>query len=116
MIHIPRVPTDEIRSDLGIDLGKFRCGKSRLTRREHQVLALLNKHFDLMVAWERLIDMLYSDDVDGGPDNPKNVMSVTLCTLRRKMLDTGYQIVTVPNEGLMLMYRDYVERLLKTGT
>jgi DNA-binding response OmpR family regulator len=116
MIQISRVPTDEIRSDLGIDLGTFRCGKSRLTRREHQILGLLNKRFGLMVAWERLIDMLYSDDSDGGPNDPKNVLSVALCTLRRKMLDTGYQIVTVPNEGLMLTHRDYVERLLKTGT
>jgi hypothetical protein len=69
-----------------------------------------------LVAWERLIDMLYWDDVDGGPENPKNVMSVALCTLRRKMLDTGYQIVTVPNEGLMLTYRDYIEQQRKTGT
>jgi DNA-binding response OmpR family regulator len=115
MIQTSSVPTDEIRPDLGIDLGTFRCGKFRLTRREHQILGHLNKRFGLVVAWDRLIDMLYADDADGGPNNPRNVMSVALCGLRRKMLDTGYQIVTVPYEGLMLTHRDYVERLLKTA-
>ena len=43
-------------------------------------------------------------------------LSVAIHGLRRKMLDTGYQIVTVPNEGLILRYRDYVGRALKTGT
>ncbi|MGE0118608.1 MAG: helix-turn-helix domain-containing protein [Dongiaceae bacterium] len=116
MIQHSTTPTDEVRPDLGIDLGTFQCGKSMLTRREHQILGLLNRHFGLLVTWQRIGDMLYWNDADGGPDNPKNVMSVAIHGLRRKMLDTGYQIVTVPNEGLILRYRDYVGRALRTGT
>lgn len=116
MIQHSTMPKDEVRPELGIDLGTFQCGKSMLTRREHRILGLLNKHFGLLVTWQRIVDMLYWNDADGGPDNPRNVMSVAVCGLRRKMLDTGYQIVTVPNEGLILRHRDYVERLQRTGT
>src|SRR4029453_1412959 len=116
MIHISTASKGEIHSALGIDLSGFRCGGYRLTRREHQILALLNKQFGCVVPWDRLLDTLYSEDEDGGPENPRNVVSVGICALRRKMLGTGYQIVTVPYEGLMLTHRDYLERELKTGT
>ena len=58
--------------------------------------------------------MLYMDDADGGPDNPKNVLSVTLCALRRKLLVTGYEIVTVNHEGLLVKHRPFLENRLKT--
>jgi DNA-binding response OmpR family regulator len=116
MIQISTAPKGEIRSALGIDLSGFRCGRYRLTRREHQILALLNKQFGCVVPWDRLLDALYSDDEDGGPENARNVLAVCVCTLRRKMLGTGYQIVTVWYEGLMLKHQDYREQELKTGT
>jgi DNA-binding response OmpR family regulator len=114
MIRISTAPKGEISSDLGVDLGTFRCGQFRLTRREHQILNLLNRQFGLVVPWERLVDMLYASDDDGGPDNPKNVLSVTLCALRRKLLGTGYEIVTVNGEGLTLAHRPFVEHQLAT--
>jgi len=116
MIRFSTAPKGEISPDLGIDLGTFRCGQFRLSRREHQILDLLNRRFGLMVGWERLIDTLYAEDDDGGPDNPRNVLSVTVCALRRKMLDTGYQIVTVHSEGFILKYRPYTGMRQRTGT
>jgi DNA-binding response OmpR family regulator len=63
-----------------------------------------------MVSWERLIDMLYATDEGGGPENPTNVVSVVVCALRRKMLHTGYQIVTVHHEGFVLKHRSHLDR------
>ena len=114
MIRISTAPKGELGPKLGVDLGTFRCGRSRLTSREHQILSLLNRNFGLLVPWDRLVDMLYMDDADGGPDNPKNVLSVTLCALRRKLLSTGYEIVTINHEGLLLKHRPFVEEQLKT--
>jgi DNA-binding response OmpR family regulator len=115
MIQISTAPKGELGSELGVDLGTYRCGQCHLTRREHQILNLLNRNFGLMVPWDRLVDMLYEIDEDGGPDNPKSVLSVTLCALRRKLLCTGYEIVTVHCEGLLLKYRPFVEHQLRAA-
>jgi hypothetical protein len=112
MIQISATPKGELGSELGIDLGTFRCGQALLTRREHQILSLLNRNFGLVVPWDRLVDLLYVADADGGPDNPRNVLSVILCALRRKMLSTGYEIVTIHHGGLLLKHRPYVDRQL----
>jgi DNA-binding response OmpR family regulator len=106
MIQFSSTPIGEIGLDEGIDLGTYRCGKSSLTHREHQILALLNNHFGLMVSWERLLNMLYATHSDGGPNDPRNVVAVIVCLLRRKMLRTGYEIVTVHSEGLLLRHRE----------
>jgi hypothetical protein len=84
MIHISIAPKGEIHSNLGIDLSAFRCGKFRLTRREYQILALLNKYFGCVVPWERLVDTLYAGDEEGGPENPKS-RSEKLLSLENRM-------------------------------
>ena len=43
-----------------------------------------------------LIDALWGDDEDGGPDNPLAVIAVMTCRLRQ----AGYPICTIPWQGL----------------
>ena len=37
------------------------------------------------IAYERLIHMLWSDDLDGGPDDPMDALKVHVCHIRGRL-------------------------------
>lgn len=46
-----------------------------------------------------LIDCLYNDDIDGGPENPRNVVAVQLCHLRKILKPLGISIQPIWGVG-----------------
>lgn len=54
------------------------------------------------ISKAELIDALYGDDPDGGPDFADSVVKVHICRLRRKLAPYGWKIDTEYNRGYAL--------------
>ena len=61
-----------------------------------------------IVPKDHIVDHLYWDRADGGPLNPKNVISAVLCGLRKRLPVPGipWEIVTHTTRGYQLRYTD----------
>lgn len=68
----------------------------RLTRQQRKLLSVLTSRRGYIVSRDTIIDQLYADREDGGPDNPGNVISVVVASLRR----AGFPIITHHSRGL----------------
>lgn len=49
-----------------------------------------------------LIDCLYNDDIDGGPENPRNVVAVQICHLRKIIKPLGINVEAIWGVGWFL--------------
>jgi len=67
------------------------CGR-RIELPPLQGAILSRMRLNRSVSYEELTDSLYGDREDGGPMNPKNVIAVTMCRLRKRILGTSLSI------------------------
>lgn len=54
-------------------------------------------------TYDELIDSLYSDDPNGGPNDPHNLIAVNLCRIRKKLQDSPLKILRVRAACVQLM-------------
>lgn len=59
--------------------------------------ALRQRIYDYMVKYktatsERLLNIIYADDRDGGPENANSSLHVTICKMNKILRAYGYQI------------------------
>lgn len=59
---------------------------------ERRILFFLAKRFGSRVPTTSLIDYLYADDQNGGPENAERVLRVVNCRLRKKLRPVGLTI------------------------
>lgn len=65
-----------------------------LTRLERSVFDLLASRFGRQVTRTFILDAMYGDDPNGGPENATNVLHVVKCRLRKKIAPYGLDIIT----------------------
>ena len=85
-------------------------GKNRLTLTPRQgivVSRLASRH---PATYENLTESLYGHDENGGPDDPTNVIAVTICHLRKRLKDTPFEIRRV-RDGHYSLVRKMKESL-----
>lgn len=63
-----------------------------LGRVERRIVEALARAYPGHISSDRLIDIIYGDKADGGPDNPRVIISVTMIRLRRKLPAFGWTI------------------------
>lgn len=66
---------------------------------ERAILIRLSKSLSRPVPRDTLIDFIYSDDRNGGPDNAQNVFAVSISRLRRRLAAFGWTIQTIGGGG-----------------
>jgi two-component system, cell cycle response regulator CtrA len=91
----------------------------RLSPQEEQILGILvAKSF---VAYPTLVDWLYSEQADGGPEDPRNVITTTVSRIKSKLRPYGYDIDTSWGRGYSMSewmrkeLRDWSEQELETN-
>lgn len=61
---------------------------------QRRILDALASAYPNDVTKAQLIDALYWDDIDGGPDDPSNVIGQQICRLRPVLASYGWTIPT----------------------
>lgn len=74
-----------------------------LPRRERQILNLLLRAKGRSVFSVKLVDELYGDDPDGGPDNAEGCVQSHISKLRRKLRPRGWLIDSRRFDGYRLV-------------
>jgi DNA-binding response OmpR family regulator len=68
----------------------------KVARGHHEkVLALLSTRMGRLVSKDALIDHLYSDDPDGGPDTADGLLSVVIFRLKQSIEPFGWTITSI---------------------
>lgn len=70
-----------------------------LSKGQERILMYLARYCGRWVYTDALIDAVYWDDPEGGPDNARNVMSVQVWWLRKKLSGTGLEIEGIGGRG-----------------
>lgn len=65
-----------------------------LGRLERLIVNVLVRAYPRAISRQIIVDYIYGDDPNGGPDNPDNIVSVLMVKLRRKLPQYGW---TIPN-------------------
>lgn len=68
-----------------------------LSRKEQQIAAILHKRLGCIVTRNSLMDALYFDDPNGGPDG--KIVDVFVCKLRKKLIGSGFMIKSIHGIG-----------------
>ena len=55
---------------------------------------------------EKIIELVWGDEIDGGPDDPNNVLKATMSYLRRKLAVIDVKITTVYGFGYIMSKED----------
>ena len=77
----------------------MRNGKAlTLVGKQWETFAFFARKFPAPVTNEMLMDVLYGDDPDGGPD-ALNIASVVKCHLRKKLKPLGIGIASIGGPG-----------------
>lgn len=79
-------------------------GRVRLPTQAVMITAMLLRSAGSMVSMEAILDRLYGDDRDGGPDAPIEVARNRITTLRRAIKQCGapLDIITIWGAGFRL--------------
>lgn len=56
-----------------------------------------------ITSYFELTESLYEDREDGGPEDPNNVIAVTLCRLRKKLKESPFQITRSSDKHVRLL-------------
>jgi len=67
---------------------------ARLRPQDRKIVDALSRAYPRAVRTSALVDALYGDDPNGGPEDPSQVIAVRIYTLRRLLPQFGW---TVPN-------------------
>lgn len=73
-----------------------------IQRRQKQVLEMLLRSPGRFVAKSRIIDAIYGDDPDGGPDDAEGSVQAHISKLRRLLKPLGYSIESARFDGYRL--------------
>lgn len=65
---------------------------ARMPRNHRILIETLARAYPRRVTIEHLVDQLFDDDPDGGPDNPVHVVRVHINRLRKKLPKYGWTI------------------------
>jgi DNA-binding response OmpR family regulator len=65
-----------------------------LAKLEHRIIDAMVRAYPRSVTRAGLVDVLYFDDPDGGPDSAENIVAVMMVRLRKKLPPYGW---TIPN-------------------
>lgn len=78
-----------------------------LPKAERKIVEILGRAYPRSLDKRVLIDLLYEDDPDGGPDDPSNVLTTLVCRLRSKLPSYGWTIPknTKAGTGIYGRYR-----------
>lgn len=61
----------------------------RLSPTQYRIIFILR---DRLLSMRDLIDAVYADDPDGGPDNAKNTLLVTEANMNKRLLPLGIRV------------------------
>lgn len=75
-----------------------------LPRRMRLVFEALFRAKGQFVNYDRLADMVYADDIDGGPLFARENCYTYVCKLRKRLAGIGMTIVTSRFDGCRLVY------------
>lgn len=64
----------------------------RMPPGQMKVMWELLRAYPKYVTMDSLIHALYSDDPDGGPLTPRNIMSVMMCRIREQLAPLGWTV------------------------
>lgn len=67
-----------------------------------RLLTTLFLRVGTVTPYDLIIEAIWGDREDGGPENPKRSLDATLSTLRPALLSAGFTVVTVWGRGLIL--------------
>ncbi len=108
----PRVTGNE--SDIPATLSLDRLGRAivvdgtwvRLTRTEFRIMDRLLRTRSEVVLWDVLIDWVYGDAEDGGPENARRTLRVMVHKLKHRVLGMGlpWPVRSRPCWGLYVEY------------
>jgi hypothetical protein len=70
-----------------------------VSEQQRRILEELVRAFPRSVPKTSLIDALYFDDPDGGPDNPRNVLSQQLSRIRAALHPYGWSLSNAQRDG-----------------
>ena len=65
---------------------------ARMPAQHRTLIEALIKAYPRRVTLDHLVDRLYGDDIDGGPDDPKQVIRAHVVRLRKKLPKYGWTI------------------------
>ncbi len=65
-----------------------------LSSQQRAIVEVLVGAYPRTVSMEKLVDALWGDDPNGGPDNPRRVVHAQVCHIRRILAASGW---TIPN-------------------
>lgn len=71
---------------------------------QRRIIQYYVKKYPHYVNREQLIDWIYADDLDGGPDNPSNAISAHLYYMRPKLQEFGWAIDRIQGQGIRDSY------------
>lgn len=77
----------------------------KIDRQMRQIAEFLAMRFGTFVSRDRLCDLIYAEDPDGGPLNADSTVSVRICGLRRCLKRTALQIETEYKTGWRMTWR-----------
>lgn len=68
-----------------------------------QILGILRRREGALITYEAMIDALWGDDPDGGPDDATGRLRVHICNLRKALAGGDRRIVTLWKTGVRLV-------------
>lgn len=71
--------------------------EGRLEPQMRKIVTALAKAYPRSVSVPAIFDVLYGDDPNGGPDDPRSVVAVRICKLRTQIEKYGWTVPT--NKG-----------------
>lgn len=66
--------------------------EGRLEPQMRAIVSALSKAYPRPVSHSALFDILYGDDPNGGPENPRNVVAVRIWKVRKQIEKYGWTI------------------------
>lgn len=70
-----------------------------LSRRERKIIAAAERAGHIGIPTSHLVDLIYADDPDGGPEGASKVVNVQICRLNKKLAAVGRRIQATGSVG-----------------
>ncbi len=100
--HLPNI---DIKVDLNLNILVTNGCVTKLTAQEAEILSVLCDRALKVVRRESMVALVYGANE---PDNAEGVLRVQICSLRKKLVRTDYEIDTIWGEGYRLIERTKV--------